>query len=81
MTLLETPPVTPEPVLVARARQLTGATTDADDINLALQRLTDDIEPVTPEQLIRKCGLLVVPGAPGHVLTAQMVEDALAESY
>ena len=37
MTLLETPLVVPDPALVARARQVTGVTTDAEAINAALQ--------------------------------------------
>jgi Arc/MetJ family transcription regulator len=76
MSVIERPPIDPD--LIARAVAMAGATSDAEAINLALQRFVEQ-RTVTVDMLVDDGEFLMAPGVPGHVITTQMVEDALAD--
>ena len=77
MSIIERPPVV-DPDLLSRAVAMTGASSDTEAINLALQRLVEQKQKtVTVDMLVDDGEFLMAPGVPGHVITTQMVEDAL----
>jgi len=64
---------------LARLRQLTGTENDDAAIVQAVHYLEE--REVTPEMLVREGSRFVIPAVPGHILTDEMVADALAELY
>jgi len=66
--------------LLFSAKQVTGAQTDDDAINIALERLLD-LHTTTIDMLVPDGEFLKMPPTYGHVITSEMVENALADEY